>query len=333
MRDGSRDQLLRDVSVGVPHVVLLGAGASRAAFPDGDAYGQKLPLMNDLMETLDLYPYFKNEDLERLPANFETLYSRLVDEPEMKNTLDSIELAIKEYFEGLRLPDQPTLYDHLLLSLRPKDLILTFNWDPLLIQAHKRNRARAHLPDIRFLHGNVAVTHCPDHDVLGNWRERCPKCEQPLKPMPLLFPIEKKDYAANSSIRREWEEGLRVIRNACLFTVFGYSAPRSDVEAMSLIKASWESNKLQQNGQNHIEIIDIAPTEQIIANWDGLIFRHHVLIVDNFYDSFAAKWPRRSGEAKRNASLLGRPTECDPIPRDASFDDLDEWVRERVRFE
>jgi hypothetical protein len=37
-----------------PHVVLLGAGASLAAFPNGDANGNKLPLMNDLIATVGI---------------------------------------------------------------------------------------------------------------------------------------------------------------------------------------------------------------------------------------------------------------------------------------
>jgi len=34
------------------HVVILGAGASVAAFPQGDAYGRKLPTMDGLIELL-----------------------------------------------------------------------------------------------------------------------------------------------------------------------------------------------------------------------------------------------------------------------------------------
>jgi hypothetical protein len=39
-----------------PHVVLLGAGASLASFPHGDAHGKPLPLMDDLVKTLGLQP-------------------------------------------------------------------------------------------------------------------------------------------------------------------------------------------------------------------------------------------------------------------------------------
>ncbi|HEN5671252.1 TPA: hypothetical protein U6347_003276, partial [Legionella pneumophila] len=37
-----------------PHVVLLGAGASKAAFPNGDKSGNELPVMNDLAKILSL---------------------------------------------------------------------------------------------------------------------------------------------------------------------------------------------------------------------------------------------------------------------------------------
>ena len=36
-----------------PHVVILGAGASRASFPDGDKNGIELPLMCDLAQKLN----------------------------------------------------------------------------------------------------------------------------------------------------------------------------------------------------------------------------------------------------------------------------------------
>jgi len=39
---------------GRPHVVLLGAGASYAAFPDGDKNGRKLPLLKDFVEVIGL---------------------------------------------------------------------------------------------------------------------------------------------------------------------------------------------------------------------------------------------------------------------------------------
>jgi len=49
-----------------------------------------------------------------------------------------------------------------LLSLRKKDAVCTFNWDPFLYDAWIRNR-HLDLPEIFFLHGNVRCGHCPTH--------------------------------------------------------------------------------------------------------------------------------------------------------------------------
>ncbi|MHA1748548.1 MAG: hypothetical protein ACTSXN_02865 [Promethearchaeota archaeon] len=38
------------------------------------------------------------------------------------------------------MTESPTIYDYLILSLRKKDVIATFNWDPLLVQAAWKNR-------------------------------------------------------------------------------------------------------------------------------------------------------------------------------------------------
>jgi hypothetical protein len=45
---------INNAFVGRSHLVVLGAGASRAAFPKGDQNGKKLPLMADLVEVLQL---------------------------------------------------------------------------------------------------------------------------------------------------------------------------------------------------------------------------------------------------------------------------------------
>lgn len=52
--DVTADDEIRQVSVGKPHVVILGGSASYAAFPQGDKHGRMLPLMNNLIETLGI---------------------------------------------------------------------------------------------------------------------------------------------------------------------------------------------------------------------------------------------------------------------------------------
>ncbi len=140
-----------------PHVVILGAGASRAAFPEGDVSGKKLPLMNDIVKVIGL------EDIIGASAgsNFEEIYSRLIRDQDLE-TARAIEDRVWDYFERMQIPDELTLYDELVMSLRSKDIIATFNWDPLLLQAYRRSGFPDDVPDLAFLHGNVAKGICYD---------------------------------------------------------------------------------------------------------------------------------------------------------------------------
>lgn len=112
------------------HVVLLGAGASRAAFPNGEATSKHLPLMDDFTKTLELTTLLNNAGIDP-NQNFESLYSNINDDV-LRNTLEE---QINKYFSSLSLPASATDYDRLLLSLREKDAVFTFNWDPFLFDA------------------------------------------------------------------------------------------------------------------------------------------------------------------------------------------------------
>ena len=105
-----------------PHVVLLGAGASRAAFPNGDRAGRLLPLMDDVLEVLDLRSVFEGvgpiED-----TNFESVYSKLAEDPRYEKIRGEVERRVADYFSSLELPDEATIYDTLLLSRKPN-----FEW-------------------------------------------------------------------------------------------------------------------------------------------------------------------------------------------------------------
>ncbi len=61
-----------------PHIVILGAGASRAACPDGDAMGRPLPIMNDIVDLLDLRKILPPTLLDGA-SDFEALYDHLAD--------------------------------------------------------------------------------------------------------------------------------------------------------------------------------------------------------------------------------------------------------------
>lgn len=109
-----------------------------AAIPSGDKNGNKSSVMNGLIEKLHLENILHGIILNTKSSNLEDIYSELCSRPECEEALNQMERALYNYFSRLELPDSPTIYDYLVLSLTDKDVIATFNWDPLLLQAYVR---------------------------------------------------------------------------------------------------------------------------------------------------------------------------------------------------
>lgn len=188
----SVDSEIADTKIGRPHVIIIGAGASRAAFPNGDAHGAKLPLMNDLIDILELRSELDKHTIDTNENNFELIYNKIL-EKNLEDLRALVEIRVHDYFAKLRLPDFPTIYDYLVMSLRKKDLIATFNWDPFLYLACCRNHKRNdNLPNIAYLHGSVVVGYCLKCMKKGHVYSKCSKCGELFTPSKLLFPIKEK---------------------------------------------------------------------------------------------------------------------------------------------
>ena len=315
---------------GRPHVFVLGAGASRAACPKGDVRGCTLPLMNDLVDVAGLGSVFKEYGVAHETRDFEALYSELAASGRHQELLAELEGTVFAYFASLSLPDTPTLYDHLVLSLRPKDMIATFNWDPLLWQALMRNAERfgpGILPAALHLHGNVAIGYCGRHKpaTLGDRRSRCLKCGSGFVPIRLLYPVTKKNYSDDPSIATPWKEFQRFLKHAYILTIFGYSAPETDVKAIEMMKQGWGDPA--SRGLEQTEIIDIRPENELLENWKPFIHTHHYLTTESFYDCFAARHPRRSCEDLWEAVMQLYPQPDRRIPRLADWGQVENWVR------
>lgn len=316
------DDEIADVRMGRPHVVILGAGASRAACPKGDRDGQPLPLMCDFSQLLGLAGALTSWGLDP-SANFEDTYSSLHEAGESEK-IAFLNQAVVEYFTALNLPDHPTVYDHLVLSLRSNDIIATFNWDPFLIQACLRNsRAGLSVPRLAFLHGNVLSGFCAEHTTFGVNGNVCSRCRRPLKPTPLLYPIGQKRYSDDESISAQWSLLRSGLSDAFMITVFGYGAPKSDMEAVSLMREAWgdlDSRNLEQT-----EFITRDAEAVIKETWRDFIFSHHYDVTDDFYKSWIANHPRRTGEAYISQYLDAKFITDNPIPRDLDFEELWKW--------
>lgn len=189
-----------------PHVVILGAGASCAAIPNGDKNGNKISAMNGFVEKLGLTNIIEKIPIQTISNNLEDIYMELdersLDDPKCFEVKSELEEVIREYMISYMLPDTPTIYDFLVMSLTKKDIIATFNWDPLLVQAIGRaKRYTNNIPNVAFLHGNVAVGFCEKDNIMGNVGMPC-ECGKPLRQMKLLYPVKKKDYSSDIAIRK-----------------------------------------------------------------------------------------------------------------------------------
>lgn len=321
---------------GKPHVLLLGAGASKAALPNGDKQGRPVPLLRDLAEELNLIELFPESLKELAVQDFEAAYSKLY-ELGSSDKLNQIDVLVREYFTQLELPDEPNLYDVINLSLRDKDAIFTFNWDPFLMQSRIRLAKvgiTTSFPKLFFLHGNVTAGFCEKHSTSGLAGRPCSQCRRPFKASKLLYPVEHKDYQSDSFIKREWEAARYFLKHCSMFTVFGYSAPTTDKEAIELLKKGWGSNNDRAMEQTEIINRPGADHDKLRDTWDPFIHSHHYDVFESFYDSFIAKHPRRSIEAYWNQYWEAKFISDNNVPQKfTNFDDLRHWYAPLVQAE
>lgn len=322
----------RNGSVEAPHVVIVGAGSSIAAYQHWGSIGPPLPSMQNMIDLLNLRRDIEEHGYPTDGVNFEAFYDELATSgahPELRTT---IEQRVYAYFSALELPPTPTLYDYLVLSLRGKDLIASFNWDPFLIQALWRNNfGNNNLPQVAFLHGNVLAGVCDKDRVCGPKGGRCSKCGELFTPSRLLYPVRQKDYASNAFIRSEWDRFQGFLKRAYFVSVFGYSAPKTDVEARSLMLEVWQTNP--SHALAEMDIIDIRPRADVVAAWEEFFHSHHYSVIDTILNSYLFRHPRRSCEALYSATLLNSPLPDNPFPEFSSLADLHAWTKRLIAEE
>lgn len=310
-----------------PHVVLLGAGASIAAYLAWGRLGPKLPSMQDLIEVLSLRTEINNAGYKTEGLNFEAFYDDISSSGENPELRKLIESRVYDYFDTLTLPDKPTIYDYLVLGLRDKDIIATFNWDPFLVQAYLRNEVVSvkRRPRLAFLHGNVKVGVCHTDMVAGVNGNDCSKCGNPLEPSRLLYPVRHKNYNDDEFIKNEWDVLRSHLRHAYFLTIFGYSAPTTDVEARSLMLDVWKDNSALELAE--VEVIDVKPRPDVEKNWRDFFFSHHYMIGKDIFRSYLFTHPRRSCDAFAAATLMCDPWRDNHFPRFKTLHELQDWVR------
>ena len=285
----------------------------------------KLPLMKNLAEITGLAPILEAHKIATPISDFETFYDDLATQNENPRLLLEVESTVRAYFSNLKISDDATLYDYLLLSLREKDLIATFNWDPFLAQAYRRNLQIRKLPQIAFLHGNVEVGACSEHNTKGFIFQACSRCAKPLTPTRLLYPVKQKDYSSDAFIKNEWATVGLFLKHAYMVTIFGYSAPTTDIEARTLMLDKWLANASIELAQ--ISIVDVRGRADLEAAWRDFFVRQNYGICDDVLDTFQFCHPRRSCDALAMANLQQQPWSENRFPRFKELWRLHQWIQ------
>ncbi|WP_255078823.1 hypothetical protein [Lacihabitans sp. CCS-44] len=335
----TKQDRINTVYGGGGQVVILGAGASIASTRRNSEIGGKLlPSMDNFIELLGL-----NEIVESLPnhiqaKNFETLYSNLHNDNPNSGEILEIEKRVFDYFSQMELPNEPTIYDYLVLSLRPRDLIATFNWDPFLYQAYNRNCKIADMPHISFLHGNVAIGYSSVDKRCGASGMTSKETLNYYPPTKLLYPVHKKNYNDDEFTQTEWERVKYWLNHDStkIVTIFGYGAPATDIEAVKLLNEAWGTSN--QRAMEQFEIIDIRPEQEVRKQWDNFIHSHHYDYSTDYFNSSLARNPRRTFESYHQHILPMTPDEMfsasNPVPSTfKTMDELWDWHKDLVDAE
>lgn len=336
----TRQEEIEKVHGNGTHVVILGAGASYACtLKTPEKNGKSLPLMKNIVDIVGLNDVVDNlpDDYKNLKSDFEKLYSKISKSEKFNEEKIYIEQKVYEYFNELDLPNEPTIYDYLILSLRRnKDVIASFNWDPFLYKAYLRNGKFVKSPGILFLHGCVSLGYDSSNGSSGpaGWYSK--ETKQMFEPTKLLYPVDNKDYNSDPYIKGQWDALACELEIAQRVTIFGYSAPSSDVEAKELLQKAWGS--VEQRAMEEFELIDIREEDEVVKSWRTFIHTHHYHYANNYFDSSLALHPRRTVESYRHWALPMTPNDMfqdgNQVPDNfKTLDELWEWHEPLIKAE
>ena len=105
----------------------------------------------------------------------------------------------------------------------------------------------------------------------------------------------QRDATGDPFIAAQWKTLQAFLEGAYQLTFFGYGAPSSDVEAVSLMKDAW--GNIANRELEQTEIIDIRDEDELAELWSPFIHTHHYQVHASFGTTWLAKHPRRTCEA------------------------------------
>ncbi len=137
--------------------------------------------------------------------------------------------------------------------------------------------------------------------------------------------IKQKNYNSHPFIKGEWIKIKNYLSYTYFLTIFGYTAPKTDVEARKLLLKAWKENPTFNLAQ--IDIFDIKAEEELTETWEEFFCRDHYGIFESIWNSYLFSHPRRSCEAFAMANLQNFPWESNPFPQTTDLHKLQHCAR------
>ena len=148
---------------------------------------------------------------------------------------------------------------------------------------------------------------------------------------PATLSVKHKNYQSDEYIKSEWTTLQWFLEHAYYVTIFGYSAPSTDIEAKSLMLNVWKKNPTLELAE--IDIIDTKNREELEKTWEEFFVRNHYAIIQDVFQSYLFTHPRRSCEAFAMATLQQAPWKSNPWPHFKKLEDLHRWIQPLLREE
>ncbi len=217
-------------------------------------------------------------------------------------------------------------------------MIATFNWDPFLYQAFVRNSEFAPSPHMAYLHGSVSLGFSKIDMNSGPSGMYSKATGGYFYPTKLLFPIRRKNYNQDDFMQIEWTRVKHWLnlKSTKRLTIYGYGAPETDVEAISLLRQAWGGSEVRDIEQ--FEIIDVRPEDDVRNQWSSFIHSHHYDYTQDYFESSLARNPRRTSESFFQHYQANSPAEMfgksNPVPTGfKTLEELWDWHRPLIEAE
>ena len=97
-------------------------------------------------------------------------------------------------------------------------------------------------------------------------------------------------------------------------------------QTIAAMKEAW--GDIDQRPMEQTAFITRQTDNEITEHWDQFIHTHHYEVQNDFYDSWIAKHPRRTGEAYLNQYYDAKFIDNNPIPKNLDFPQLWEWYEQ-----